>query len=276
MTFEVNRVPVIRAERLGKEYRVGRNVVHALQAVDLTVDRGDFVAVVGASGSGKSTLLNVLGCLDTPTHGRYWLDGVLVSRLTSDQRARIRNRKIGFVFQGFNLLPRANSLRNVMLPLSYAGVAGKRAEDMARVALDQVGLADRAHHRPLELSGGQQQRVAIARALVNRPSLLLADEPTGNLDTATGQDVLKTLRALNLAGVTILMVTHDPEIAAVCRRHVTFQDGRLTEDVRYDATLEKAELPTETALEDVGDPLDEVDVQTDSAFEDAELRREVA
>ena len=232
------RPPVIRAEGLAKQYRVGRNVINALHDVDLTVEPGEFVAVLGPSGSGKSTLLNLLGCLDTPSRGRYWLDGLLVSRLTRDQQALIRNRKIGFVFQTFNLLPRANSLRNVMLPLPYAGITGKRAEQLARFALDPVGLADRAQHRPAELSGGQQQRVAIARALVNRPSLVLADEPTGNLDTATGQEVLRTLQALNERGVTIVMVTHDPEIAAFCRRRVTFQDGQLIEDVRAEHPAE--------------------------------------
>ena len=230
-----NRRPsVIRAEGLSKQYRVGRNVINALRDVDLTVEPGEFVAVLGPSGSGKSTLLNLLGCLDTPSRGRYWLDGLLVSRLTRDQQAVMRNRKIGFVFQSFNLLPRANSLKNVMLPLPYAGVTGKRAQQLARAALDEVGLADRAQHRPAELSGGQQQRVAIARALVNRPSLLLADEPTGNLDTATGQEILRSLQALNDRGMTILLVTHDPEIAAFCRRRVTFQDGQLIEDLRME------------------------------------------
>jgi putative ABC transport system ATP-binding protein len=224
------RPPVIRSEGLSKDYRIGRNIIRALDGVDLTVQRGEFVAVVGASGSGKSTLLNVLGCLDTPTQGRYWLDGLLVSRLSRDQRALIRNRKIGFVFQSFNLLPRASSLKNVMLPLLYAGIVGKQAERLAQRALDQVGLADRAHHRPAELSGGQQQRVAIARALVNQPALLLADEPTGNLDVRTSLEVMATLQALNDKGVTILMVTHEPDIAAFCRRIVSFQDGRLAQD----------------------------------------------
>lgn len=231
------RPPVIRAEGLVKQYRIGRNVIDALHDVDLTVEAGEFVAVLGPSGSGKSTLLNLLGCLDTPSRGRYFLDGLLVSRLTRDQQALIRNRRIGFIFQSFNLLPRANSLKNVMLPLPYAGITGNRAEQLARRALDQVGLADRAQHRPSELSGGQQQRVAIARALVNQPSLLLADEPTGNLDTTTGQEILRNLQALNDHGMTILLVTHDPDIAALCRRRVTFQDGRLIEDVRTDVQL---------------------------------------
>jgi putative ABC transport system ATP-binding protein len=225
------RPPVIRIEGLTRDYHVGRNtVIHALLAVDLNVGAGEFVAVVGPSGSGKSSLLNLLGCLDTPTQGRYWLDSVLVSRLSRDQRALIRNRKIGFVFQSFNLLPRANSLKNVMLPLLYAGTVGKQAERRARVALEQVGLADRANHRPAELSGGQQQRVAIARALVNQPALLLADEPTGNLDLATGQEVMSTLRSLNERGMTIVLVTHDADIAAYCGRRITFHDGRLIED----------------------------------------------
>jgi len=222
--------PIIRAEGLRKDYRIGRGIVHALQDVDLEVQRGDFVAVLGPSGSGKSTLMALLGCLDTPTQGRYWLEGVLVSRLSRDQRALVRNRKIGFVFQSFNLLPRVSSLRNVVLPLLYAGVTGKRAERMAHVALERIGLADRAHHRPTELSGGQQQRVAIARALVNQPSLLLADEPTGNLDVGTSHEILHTLQTLNEAGMTILLVTHEPDIAAFCRRTVTFRDGRLIAD----------------------------------------------
>src|SRR3981081_1794462 len=225
-----NTPPVIRAEGLTKDYRMGRNVVHALQDVDLTIQPGELVAVLGTSGSGKSTLLNLVGCLDTPTQGRYWLDGVLVSRLTRDQRAFIRNRKVGFVFQSFNLMARASSLKNVMLPLQYAGIVGKPAERIAREALEQVGLADRATHRPTELSGGQQQRVAIARALVNKPSLLLADEPTGNLDVRTGLEVMNILQSLNEQGMTILLVTHQPDIAAFCRRMVQFQDGRLVQD----------------------------------------------
>jgi putative ABC transport system ATP-binding protein len=229
-TTENERPPVIRAEGLGKDYRIGRNVVCALSNLDLTVERGAFVAVVGASGSGKSTLLNVLGCLDTPSQGRYWLDGVLVSRLSRDQRALVRNRKLGLVFQSFNLLPRATSLKNVMLPLLYAGVTGKPAERLAYEALTQVGLGDRANHRPLELSGGQQQRVAIARALVNRPSLVLADEPTGNLDARTSEEVLGTLQSLNDRGATIVLVTHDAAIAGFCRRIVTVQDGQIVTD----------------------------------------------
>ena len=225
------RPPVIRLEGVARAYRAGRNrAVQALRGVDMIVQPGEFVAVLGPSGSGKSTLLNILGCLDTPTQGRYWLDGLPVSRLSRDQRATIRNRKIGFVFQSFNLLPRANSLRNVLLPLLYAGIVGRPAEQLARAALEQVGLADRATHRPAELSGGQQQRVAIARALVNRPSLLLADEPTGNLDQATSVEVLEMLRSLNERGMTIVLVTHEPDIAAFSRRRVTFQDGRLVDD----------------------------------------------
>jgi putative ABC transport system ATP-binding protein len=224
------RAPVIRAEGLRKDYRLGRGVVHALRDVDLTIEWNEFVAVLGPSGSGKSTLMNLLGCLDTPTMGRYWLDGMLVSRLSRDQRARVRNRKIGFVFQSFNLLPRASSLKNVMLPMLYAGVTGKRAERLAQAALDRVGLAERANHRPTELSGGQQQRVAIARALVNQPALLLADEPTGNLDVGTSREILETLRDLNARGMTILLVTHEPDVAALCHRTVTFEDGQLIED----------------------------------------------
>jgi putative ABC transport system ATP-binding protein len=242
------RRPVIRAEGLSKDYRVGRNVVHALRNVNLSVECGEFVGVVGASGSGKSTLLNLLGCLDTPSQGRYWLDGVLVSRLSRDQRALVRNRKLGFVFQSFNLLPRATSLKNVMLPLLYAGIVGKPGERLAYEALNQVGLGDRAQHRPLELSGGQQQRVAIARALVNRPSLLLADEPTGNLDAHTSEEVIATLQALNDHGMTILLVTHDAAIAAFCRRIVTVEDGQLASDELVPEPR-RAEAHTEAAVE---------------------------
>jgi putative ABC transport system ATP-binding protein len=236
--------PVIRAEDLSKVYRVGRNVVHALREVDLIVQPGELVAILGPSGSGKSTLMNLLGCLDTPTQGRYWLDGTLVSQLSRDQRALVRNRKLGFVFQGFNLLPRANALKNVMLPLLYAGVTGTLAERRARAALDQVGLADRADHRPAQLSGGQQQRVAIARALVNQPSLLLADEPTGNLDTRTSQEIMTTLQTLNERSMTILLVTHEPDVAAFCRRTISFQDGQLVED-RLTGAPRRAEVKPE-------------------------------
>jgi putative ABC transport system ATP-binding protein len=224
--------PVIRAEGLSRMYRVGRNIVRALRDVDLIVKPGELVAILGQSGSGKTTLMNMLGCLDTPTQGRYWLDGLQVSQLSRDQRALVRNRKIGFVFQAFNLLPRANALKNVMLPLQYGGVTGKPAERRARAALQQVGLAERADHRPDQLSGGQQQRVAIARALVNQPSLLLADEPTGNLDTRTSLEIMEMLQALNGRGMTILLVTHEADIAAFCRRTIAFEDGRLVDDRR--------------------------------------------
>jgi putative ABC transport system ATP-binding protein len=234
---------------LAKNYRVGRAVVHALHGVDMVVQPGEFVAVLGPSGSGKSTLMNLLGCLDTPARGRYWLDGVLVSTLSRDQRAAVRNRKIGFVFQSFNLLPRATALKNVMLPLLYAGISGKPAEQLARAAMERVGLADRANHRPSELSGGQQQRVAIARALVNRPALLLADEPTGNLDARTGLDVMASIQSLNDRGMTVLLVTHEPDIAAFCRRTITFQDGSLVHDelVQQPRRAESAALGEEVS-----------------------------
>jgi len=223
------RPPVIRAEGLSKDYRVGRNVVHALRNVDLSVERGEFVAIVGASGSGKSTLMNLLGCLDTPTEGRYRLDGALVSRLSRDQRALVRNRKLGFVFQSFNLLPRATSLKNVMLPLLYAGIVGKPAERLAYEALNQVGLGDRARHRPLELSGGQQQRVALARALVLNPAVLLLDEPLGALDAKLRKALQIELKALQEeVGITFIYVTHDQEEAlTMSDRLAVMSNGRI-------------------------------------------------
>jgi putative ABC transport system ATP-binding protein len=223
--------PVIRIEKLAKIYEVGRNLVPALRGVSLTVQRGEFITIMGPSGSGKSTLMNLLGCLDRPTAGEYYLDGVRVSKLSKNQLADIRNLKVGFVFQGFNLLPRMSAQENVELPLTYSGMSGDERRARSQLALKIVGLEKRADHKPNELSGGQQQRVAIARSLVTRPSLLLADEPTGNLDSRTGLEIMMILQRLNARGITIILVTHDASVASFSRRLVRFRDGRMIEDV---------------------------------------------
>jgi putative ABC transport system ATP-binding protein len=222
--------PVIRVANLVKDYSRGESVVHALQSVSVTVYPGEFVAVMGPSGSGKSTFMNLIGCLDRPTSGSYELDGVEVTHLSPTQLANLRNRKIGFIFQGFNLLPRMDAFDNVMLPMVYAGVPAQIRQRRAQVALEAVGLGSRMHHRSNELSGGQQQRVAIARALVNAPSLILADEPTGNLDSRTSVEILAILQRLNQAGATIVLVTHEPDIATYCSRTVVFKDGEVLSD----------------------------------------------
>ncbi|GLZ54044.1 ABC transporter ATP-binding protein [Actinomycetospora sp. NBRC 106378] len=222
-------VPVLDVRSMSKVYGAGDTAVHALREVDLLVRRGEYVAVIGQSGSGKSTLLNILGCLDAPSAGNYYLEGLDVADLDERQLSVLRNRQIGFVFQSFNLIPRTTAFANVELPLVYAGVSRRVRRERTLAALDVVGLAGRANHRPNELSGGQQQRVAVARALVTAPALLLADEPTGNLDSASTEDVLDLLDGLHAAGRTIVLITHDDEVAARADRVVTVTDGRLTE-----------------------------------------------
>jgi putative ABC transport system ATP-binding protein len=220
---------MITLERITKTYRMGKVEVHALQGIDMQVEPGEFLAIMGASGSGKSTLMNIIGCLDVPTTGRYLLDGTDVARLDDDRLAQIRNRKIGFVFQSFNLIPRTTALHNVEMPLIYAG-QGRRTE-RATAALGAVGLADRLHHQPTEMSGGQQQRAAIARALVTDPAILLADEPTGNLDSASSVEIMRLLERLNSEqGRTIVLITHEQDIARFARRVVELRDGRIVRD----------------------------------------------
>jgi putative ABC transport system ATP-binding protein len=232
--------PIILTEGLTKDYHLGPHTVHALRGVSVTIERGDFVAVMGPSGSGKSTFMNLLGCLDRPTAGRCALDGEDVAGLSPDALAQIRNARIGFVFQQFNLLPRTSALENVELPLLYAGLAARERRARARACLTAVGLGDREDHHPSQLSGGQQQRVAIARALVNDPAVILADEPTGNLDTRTSIEVLALLQRLNREGLTIVLVTHEPDIAAYASRHLSFRDGRLKSDEDVASPLDAA------------------------------------
>jgi putative ABC transport system ATP-binding protein len=223
---------LIEVREVTKVYAMGDQTVHALRSVSLDIDAGEFVAVMGASGSGKSTLMNILGCLDTPTQGEYHLAGEAVQSMGQDQLASIRNRRIGFVFQQFNLLPRTSALENVELPMLYAGIKAAARRERALAALARVGLAERAKHSPSELSGGQQQRVAIARALVNQPQLILADEPTGALDTKTSEDIMRLLTELNAQCMTVVIVTHETDIAAWARRKMVFRDGLIVEDVR--------------------------------------------
>ena len=222
---------MIQVDQVTKVYRMGAVQVHALRGVSLSIEPGEFLSIMGPSGSGKSTLMNVLGCLDAPTEGTYWLNGQDVSRLSERQLARIRNRQIGFVFQNYNLLARTSAQRQVELPMMYAGLSAKERRERASHALEVVGLADRARHKPDELSGGQQQRVAIARALATEPSIILADEPTGNLDTHTGQEILSLFQTLNARGISVIFVTHDPETADYCRRVVHLRDGLIERDV---------------------------------------------
>ncbi|HOQ06206.1 MAG TPA: ABC transporter ATP-binding protein [Clostridiales bacterium] len=233
---------IIRMEGIGKIYDTGKVQVEALKDVDLRISKGEFVAVMGPSGSGKSTLMNILGCLDRATSGYYELDGVNISQLDDTELARIRNKKIGFVFQSFNLLPKMNALQNVELPMIYAGAGKKERREKAVEALRKVGLLERMDHRPNELSGGQKQRVAIARALVNDPAILLADEPTGNLDTASGEDIMAVFQELNREGVTIILVTHEPDIAMHTGRIIRFRDGRIISDERVDDPTDAREV----------------------------------
>ena len=238
---------LIRLEKLSRRYQMGAETIHALREVSIEIERGEYVAIMGPSGSGKSTLMNLVGCLDTPTSGTYELNGTQVSEMDDNALAEIRNKEIGFIFQTFNLLPRSDALRNVELPLIYAGVGSSERRERALAALASVGLADRIHHRPNELSGGQRQRVAVARALVNQPSILLADEPTGNLDSRTGAEILALFEELATRGNTIIVVTHEETVARHSRRILRILDGLVAGDERL-GDLERPGRPAQTPV----------------------------
>ncbi len=247
--------PVIKVEDLWKIYQLGEVQVEALRGVSFEIEGGEFIAIMGPSGSGKSTLMNILGCLDRPTRGRYFLDDQEVSQLNENQLAQVRNKKIGFVFQSFNLLPRLTALQNVELPLIYAGLSPQKRKERAMESLEAVGLEERVHHYPNQLSGGQQQRVAIARALVNNPSIILADEPTGNLDTRSSEEIMHVLQKLNREGKTIVLVTHERDIASHAHRILHFRDGQLVDNENVEQPLEALavlkELTEEKVVESV-------------------------